>query len=46
MGFIFVFMVLFIPGGLSRVITDLRQRFSGKKDSDGGNAAAAKEVAS
>ena len=46
MGFIFVFMVLFIPGGLSRVIIDLRQRFSGKKDSNGGSAAAAKEVAS
>jgi branched-chain amino acid transport system permease protein len=46
MGFIFVFMVLFMPGGLSRVITDLRQRFFGKKDSDDGNAAAAKELAS
>ena len=46
MGFIFVFMVLFIPGGLSRVLTDLRQRFSGKKDNGGGSAVAAKEVTS
>jgi branched-chain amino acid transport system permease protein len=46
MGFIFVFMVLFIPGGLSRVLTDLRRRFSGKKSNDGGNAVAAKEVTS
>jgi len=46
MGFIFVFMVLFIPGGLSRVFTDLRQRFSGKKDGSGGSAVAAKEVTS
>jgi branched-chain amino acid transport system permease protein len=46
MGFIFVFMVLFIPGGLSRVIIDLRQRFSGKKDSNGGSTATAKGVTS
>jgi len=45
MGFIFVFMVLFMPGGLSRAITDLRQRFSGKKDG-GEDAAAAKGAAS
>jgi branched-chain amino acid transport system permease protein len=42
MGFIFVFMVLFIPGGLSRVLTDLRRRFSGKKNNGGGSAVAAK----
>lgn len=46
MGFIFVFMVLFIPGGLSRVIIDLRQRFSGKKDSNGGSTATAEGVTS
>ena len=46
MGFIFVFMVLFIPGGLSRVIIDLRQRFSGKKDSNGGSPATAEGVTS
>jgi branched-chain amino acid transport system permease protein len=46
MGFIFVFMVLFIPGGLSRVIIDLRQRFSGKKGSNGGSTATAEGVTS
>ncbi len=42
MGFIFVFMVLFIPGGLSQVITGLGQRFSGNKDSGGAAAPAEK----
>ena len=46
MGFIFVFMVLFIPGGLSAVITNIRQRFSGNKGTNGGDAADAKEMAS
>jgi branched-chain amino acid transport system permease protein len=31
MGFIFILMVLFIPGGLSEVITNIRQRFFGEK---------------
>jgi branched-chain amino acid transport system permease protein len=46
MGFIFVFMVLFIPGGLSQVITGLRQRFYGKKDSNGGSTGTAEGVTS
>ena len=46
MGFIFVFMVLFIPGGLSQVITAFRQRFSGKKNSAGEQAATPEEVTS
>ena len=44
MGLIFVFMVLFIPGGLSEVILNLRQRLFGKKDNNGGKSAAAEEV--
>jgi len=35
MGIIFVFMVLFIPGGLSEVIMNIRQRLFGKKDNNG-----------
>jgi branched-chain amino acid transport system permease protein len=35
MGFIFVFMVLFLPGGLSEVIMNIRQRLFGKKDPNG-----------
>lgn len=46
MGFIFVFMVLFIPGGLSEVIMNMRQRFFRKKDNNGGKSAAAGEVPS
>jgi branched-chain amino acid transport system permease protein len=46
MGFIFVFMVLFIPGGLSEVIMNIRQRLFGKKDNNGGKSAATEEVAS
>jgi branched-chain amino acid transport system permease protein len=46
MGFIFVFMVLFIPGGLSEVIMNIRQRLFGKKDNNGGKSAAAEEVTS
>jgi branched-chain amino acid transport system permease protein len=43
MGLIFVFMVLFIPGGLSEVLMNIRQRLFGKKE-DGGKSAAAEEV--
>jgi branched-chain amino acid transport system permease protein len=43
MGFIFVFMVLFIPGGLSEVIMNLKQRFFGKKDNNGGDKSATTE---
>jgi branched-chain amino acid transport system permease protein len=46
MGFIFVFMVLFIPGGLSEVIMNIRQRLFGKKDNNSGKSAAAEEVTS
>jgi len=42
MGLIFVFMVLFIPGGLSEVLMNIRQRFFGKKE-NGGKSAAAEE---
>jgi len=44
MGFIFVSMVLFIPGGLSEVIMNIRQRLFGKKDNNGGKSAASEEV--
>lgn len=43
MGLIFVFMVLFIPGGLSEVLMNIRQRFFGKKE-NGSKSAAAEEV--
>ena len=46
MGFIFVFMVLFIPGGLSEVIMNIRQRFFGRKDNNGGKSTTAEEVQS
>jgi len=42
MGLIFVFMVLFIPGGLSEVLMNIRQRFFGKKE-NGSKSAAAEE---
>ncbi len=38
MGFIFVFMVLFLPGGLSDVLTNGWKRFFGKKDDNGPRA--------
>lgn len=44
MGLIFVLMVLYIPGGLSGIIMDLKQRFFGKKDNSGGDSAAVEEV--
>jgi branched-chain amino acid transport system permease protein len=46
MGFIFVFMVLFIPGGLSEVIVNTWQRLFGKKDNNGGKSTASEEVTS
>jgi branched-chain amino acid transport system permease protein len=36
MGFIFVFMVLFVSGGLSEVIMNIRQYFRGKNDASVG----------
>lgn len=45
MGFIFIFMVLFMPGGLSKAIMDLRRRLSGKQDGNDADAEEAKEVA-
>ena len=44
MGFIFIFMVLFIPSGLSGVIMDIKQRFSHGKDNNGDNTAAEEEA--
>ncbi len=44
MGLIFVLMVLYVPGGLSGIIMDLKQRFFGKKDNSGGDSAAVEEV--
>jgi branched-chain amino acid transport system permease protein len=44
MGIIFVFMVLFIPGGLSEVIMNIRQRLFGKKDNNGPKSIVTEEV--
>jgi branched-chain amino acid transport system permease protein len=44
MGFIFIFMVLFIPSGLSGVIMNIKQRFSPGKDNNGDNTAAEEEA--
>lgn len=44
MGIIFVFMVLFIPGGLSEVIMNIRQRLFGKKDHNGRKSNLTEEV--
>jgi branched-chain amino acid transport system permease protein len=44
MGFIFIFMVLFIPSGLSGVIMNIKQRFSRGKDNNGDNTAAEEEA--
>jgi ABC-type branched-subunit amino acid transport system permease subunit len=46
MGLIFVFMVLFIPGGLSDVMMNIRQRLFGRKDNSDGQSAAVEEVTS
>ncbi len=44
MGLIFVFMVLFIPGGLTQIIRSVRNLFAGKRGPD--KPIAAKEVSS
>jgi hypothetical protein len=44
MGLIFVFMVLFIPGGLTQIIRSIKSLFAGKRGS--GKPIAAKEVSS
>ena len=44
MGLIFVFMVLFIPGGLSQIIQSARGLFAGKRGT--GKPIAAKEASS
>jgi branched-chain amino acid transport system permease protein len=46
MGLIFIFMVLFVPGGLSDVIMKAWRRLSGKKENNGGKSVQAEEVAS
>jgi branched-chain amino acid transport system permease protein len=46
MGIIFVLMVLFIPGGLSEVITNMRQRFFGKRNNNGAKSAAVEGITS
>jgi branched-chain amino acid transport system permease protein len=46
MGLIFVLMVLYIPGGLSGVIMNIKQRFFGKKNNNGDKTAQAEEVIS
>ncbi|MCG6533974.1 MAG: branched-chain amino acid ABC transporter permease [Syntrophales bacterium LBB04] len=44
MGLIFVFMVLFIPGGLSQIVLSIKDLFSGKRHT--GKPVAAEEVSS
>jgi branched-chain amino acid transport system permease protein len=44
MGLIFVFMVLFIPGGLTQIIQSIKALFAGKRST--GKPIAAKEVSS
>ncbi len=44
MGVIFVLMVLFVPGGLSDVITNFWHKFFGKKDDKDGKLTTAEEV--
>ena len=44
MGLIFIFMVLFIPGGLSQIIQSIKTLFAGKRNT--GKPVAAKEVSS
>jgi len=46
MGIIFVFMVLFIPGGLSQVIMNIRQWLFRKKDNNGTKSTVSEEVTS
>lgn len=46
MGLIFIFMVLFIPSGLSGVILNIRQRFVTAKDNNGVKSTVTEEVVS
>jgi branched-chain amino acid transport system permease protein len=46
MGLIFIFMVMFIPGGLSEVITNLRLRLFGKKNNNGDKSVTSEEISS
>jgi len=46
MGVIFVLMVLYVPGGLSEVIMNIKQRFFGKKKNNGDKSATPEEVTS
>jgi len=44
MGLIFVFMVLYVPGGLSQTIVSMRQWFSGRTGTHGNGPAKAEET--
>ena len=44
MGLIFVFMVLYVPGGLSQTIVSIRQWFSGRTGTHGNGPAKAEET--
>jgi branched-chain amino acid transport system permease protein len=46
MGIIFVFMVLYVPGGLSHTIMTIRQWFSGRKDNHGDGPIKVEETSS
>jgi branched-chain amino acid transport system permease protein len=46
MGLIFVLMVLFVPGGLSDVISNLRQKIFGRKNNKNGKLTTAEELKS
>jgi branched-chain amino acid transport system permease protein len=46
MGIIFVFMVLYVPGGLSHTIMTIRQWFSGRKDNRGDGPIKVEETSS
>jgi len=46
MGLIFVFMVLYVPGGLSQPIMTIRQWFSGRKDNHGDGPIKVEETSS
>jgi len=43
MGVIFILMVLYVPGGLSEVIMNIKQRFLGKKNNNNGDPSAQSE---
>jgi branched-chain amino acid transport system permease protein len=46
MGLLFVIMVLFVPGGLSNVIMNTKQRFFGNKNNNGDKSATSEEIIS